>query len=1283
MATINYKNNTELIPFVGPMSGERFENEKKVLLKPTLKQSTFLVNNSDISVGGVATRSDQVEMHLYSEIGTYIGSTYNIEDVGLTLDSNGMRNIKLNVHDDIRRFGINRGDFKFVYNFIRNVVGSNVGNERLFVYEISPSRRELIIRLTDPNSANLVRQSLNLNKMISDNADGTSHINFVLNFSSNRIYNVINIRNTNELNVHEYAVKLLEPLPNEVDIHNQLWIGIELLKPYTDNIHLIPSELEKSGNYIKPANFNVEVQDWKSTEIDFKNWNEILGSNSFTSQKLIDEYISGSFSGIDISIDYSRFENFINFSSAKERINNFMYKLRMKEYYDSQISELETYTGSLGNNKTNLITLKNNLISGFDGFEKFLYYEQTSSLFSHTINSAEYQPFPKSNSDYPYQLYSISSSQAIEWFNDIYEKASDYDITNFNSLMRTIPEHIIDSGENDDFVLFINMIGHHFDIIWTYIKHMNDILKRDEHPQIGLSNQLLLNVAKSYGWNLTHNNQKEDLWKYTFGVEEDGEMFVSGSGPNQTKPGRKRMYETWRRIVNNLPYILKTKGTSRSVKAIISCYGIPQSVMSIREFGGPQTDEIKPTINYTKYENLIELKENSYVSTPWAKISGSNYPSSIELLTKTLDSSIFDQRGYGKSTLFQIGSGSDTKLMVTLEPVGDDKDRSNVHLHISGSNGYITSSINDVFLFNGNYHNFTLQRSEDNDNDTADQKYTLYVKSNRYDRIFLDEQASITISGSLGLVSQSYNNSWTNDNDLYVGLGDNYDNSKYFSGSLFSIRYYNANLNNTVMNNHTLALRAYNTNNITSSYDELTFRVDFNNGAVNLDSTSSLNSTHPNKNYTLFDNGRIMSASLYGIDNTNKDSQTIDYSINGVSLGGNTWYSNKTRIEDSTVNGVLSYDKRVEVGAFDRQPKDSNRLMVAFSPQHIINEDILESFGAYMIDDYIGDPRDRKKYNYKDLTKLSEKYWRKYARPNDFIKYINVFQQYDFSVFEQIKQTLVSRTNKILGLVIEPNILERSKTISPSDPTLLQLDKDADTLNLITLNLNVKPPLKKTILIGEDQTNPTYHLTKKNNKMVIESDQISITPTKSNKKFNIYNDSILYTLNTNKSYINMNLLNGEIKCDVSKYNVRVDMLRDSVATTGASSNDTSKYASPTWSAIVTGSNSFSITGDTIILDSYLTSNKNSSTEQYYLNDEEYINGTPFSSSLKDSTVQDRSTLPRGTQNHRFLGCNLSAAGFNVKSSQTPDGEPIVEIKAVDGKTIIVQERDKDGNLKVE
>ena len=42
----------------------------------------------------------------------------------------------------------------------------------------------------------------------------------------------------------------------------------------------------------------------------------------------------------------------------------------------------------------------------------------------------------------------------------------------------------------------------------------------------------------------------------------------------------------YKRIYHNIPYILKTKGTVAGIKALITSYGIPDTILRVTEFGG-------------------------------------------------------------------------------------------------------------------------------------------------------------------------------------------------------------------------------------------------------------------------------------------------------------------------------------------------------------------------------------------------------------------------------------------------------------------------------------------------------------------------------------------------------------------------------------------------------------------------------------------------------------------------------------------------------------------------
>ena len=87
--------------------------------------------------------------------------------------------------------------------------------------------------------------------------------------------------------------------------------------------------------------------------------------------------MSQSLDSVEINTDYSRYENFVNFSSAETRVRNFKRKL---EDIESHKISSASYIGVSGSNKDQNLyhfkieDVKNNL----DDFEKYMYFESSS-----------------------------------------------------------------------------------------------------------------------------------------------------------------------------------------------------------------------------------------------------------------------------------------------------------------------------------------------------------------------------------------------------------------------------------------------------------------------------------------------------------------------------------------------------------------------------------------------------------------------------------------------------------------------------------------------------------------------------------------------------------------------------------------------------------------------------------------------------------------------------------------------------------------------------------------
>jgi hypothetical protein len=88
-------------------------------------------------------------------------------------------------------------------------------------------------------------------------------------------------------------------------------------------------------------------------------------------------------------------------------------------------------------------------------------------------------------------------------------------------------------------------------------------------------------IAENLGW--------EFINPYTGSLETYFDI-VSDAGENL----EKIKSETWRKVLNNIMYIYKTKGTLNSVNALLNTYGYPHEALEIVEIGG-QSEEMNPT----------------------------------------------------------------------------------------------------------------------------------------------------------------------------------------------------------------------------------------------------------------------------------------------------------------------------------------------------------------------------------------------------------------------------------------------------------------------------------------------------------------------------------------------------------------------------------------------------------------------------------------------------------------------------------------------------------------
>ena len=1096
MNNFNYTNLEEILSANSSIRGTRFLTTaaRRRLIVPLMSNYDEERNPNSVEVHAFLPNT------AYIENGSFYNLPFEIETFTKTKqDENGQpqqiieRNIVLDIHDHIhKKLKLFSGNYKLVYNFFINYLGGPSeaeSLERVFIADISENRKELKLKLVSDTSKN--RQSLE-SFVLSYLSTNVYLPPIVLNFGENMILDVINV--TSDGDNTYFFVKLYDKLPEDLDLYYECWVGLQVLKPLIENINVLREDTFERIPYLKGPNFEANTDYWMSSQTDYKSWTDLLSTNVETSQQILNKYIGGFSSSIELNIDFREFDNFIFYSSAEDRVENFYYKINLIEEFNNQLELLETYTGSVETNKIKIKNLKEKLISGFDNFEKFMYYETTSSNYYTTQSLASIKPYPKyelniTASSYhiltkegKFNLYTTVSEEVTSWYDDLLDKATDYDLKNYNSLEKAIPEYLRDSGDNEQFVSFVNMVGQHFDIIYLYTDHILRKNQRKENPKDGMSQDLIYHATKNLGWQLTHGTQTKDLWEYALGVSGSGEPTWTGrvsTNKYLAKSEEERTKEVWRRILNNLPYVYKTKGTARAVKALLAAYGIPQTLLSIREYGGPDTADFgkPPTYDWEKHTYYLNFSgswpvptRQHHVEVPWDKVNNVKniwqYPDTLTFRWKMEPNKLYDYEKDPIQTVLQKQSGSRVDWFVTIHKDGTDIEKGSLRFYMSDGSTYKSASINDTYLYDDIPLNIMIRRSSGSaDNEYVNQKYELVLRTGKYGKIAIEQSASIIVSGSS---EPNFNRSWASTGTLYIGSGSNHITNKILSGSIFELRYWSNILSTSSFNNHTLSPRAYNGNYQTSSFYDLQAQWKFWD-PWDVAITQSLISTHPNRSKSNFYESP-KTASFYGFDIGAFESITENYTMEVVSTANDTPFTEKIRIDSASLLSPLNVDKSNTVTQFDRYSIDSNKVMVAFSPQHIINEDIYEAIGYTILDDYFGEYSNVNKNEYPKLKWFSREYWQKYENKNDFTAYVRLLSAFDFSVFDQIRQTLPLRVNEILGVVVEPNVLERSKQTLLKDFAGINQDVvDTNDLSKIPNTVSKFSYNKGTVLIGFDE----------------------------------------------------------------------------------------------------------------------------------------------------------------------------------------------------------------------
>jgi len=540
---------------------------------------------------------------------------YNIIDQEIYIDP----------EKDLRTAGFDIGQYNVVYNFINNEASSSFF-QRYYIDEISSDGTEIRLNTTQIPNVDVISGANDLlNKIL--NNPGT-YFDFYLNFGNNQlvIANNILLDNSNP-NDPTILIKLYEPLPLQFNLKDECWVVTQVAESVAYNIDITETfESIDEFTYLKGPNYNLAFKDQINNSTEYVNYGVLTSSSYATGSTNLEYQINSILAerGIEINVDYSDYSNFIYLSSAQTRLENFYYKLQLiKEYtYSASLSQV---TNSYVTSSRNIWQTKiNEIITTFDGYDYYLYYESGSTAW------------PKTNSTYPYT--NVSTTAGLTWFTSQSAVAEEYDRNNNNSLVNAIPTFLRDDTANAEYELFVEMLGEMFDNIWIYYQDITNKWNADNRLQYGVSKDLVADVLRDLGVKIYESSfGSADLYTALLGLTPGGNQFpfpnITSSLPtpsgfeyvntqisasNVAVPLNDIEKSFYKRLYHNLPLLLKKKGTTVGLQNLITSYGIPSDILRVAEFGGKNRDNSndwdywKTQFNYAYTQN-----GNNFISSSW------------------------------------------------------------------------------------------------------------------------------------------------------------------------------------------------------------------------------------------------------------------------------------------------------------------------------------------------------------------------------------------------------------------------------------------------------------------------------------------------------------------------------------------------------------------------------------------------------------------------------------------------------------------------------------------
>jgi hypothetical protein len=593
---------------------------------------------------------------------------------------------------------------------------------------------------------------------------------------------------------------------------------------------------------------------------------------------------------------------------------------------------------------------------------------------------------------------------------------------------------------------------------------------------------MLPSLANYYGLDLPNFFKNVDVSRYILGESTNENV-------NDDVITMQRVQNViWRRILHELPMIMKSKGTTHAIKSLIRTAGIePNSLLKFKEYGGTRDGYILPNrsqrsittcdINFSgslfdgvvNYDPITGIPDTlPFLMSPYLSASriepGDPQPSGLQ------NDGLFTSGSWSYESFYKFeksiahpnvqslvrfhltgtASPSDSHAVIMNLVATKGTTSSSLELHISektSSDSYSSVKIPDVDIFDGSrwYVSFGRNRS---DQDISSSYYLWASKQDNITNDYLSSSIFYDDKNSTIDTVSSYNTSGSffciGPQSLYLG-GTRFLNSvnapidsqeSIFTGKISGIRFWTKCLTQNELIEHSKNVESVGVENPSLNYN-FTSHLSGSWERLRIDASCAqdITSSDISGSLSVFDysqNQFHLSGSGFGSYQNVIQSERINSSVISMQFD-EALTDNKIRIR-----GIQDYDsaqlENAEISPVyevrrSEVPLDDLRFSIEISASRVLDEDIAKIFATLdEMDNAIGQPELQFSPDYPRLETIRDIYFNRLTEKIKIKQLYEFFKWFDTSMATLIEKFIPSNT-RFLGVnyVVEPHSLERAK----------------------------------------------------------------------------------------------------------------------------------------------------------------------------------------------------------------------------------------------------------------